>query len=280
MISRRDKILLSCSTRTMTDMADKSNYPAISRQVTELVLAGLTDHAETAFNETAEQFGDLAVVEVLNAMEPQVAAMHLSAFDGGKLSLATLLISPKAWAESLAFFAATWGKDMIEDEPEVISESLFAHIHGIVFSTDDPERRALLIHEALSTDWGTTAFAVLFSTATEDIIELANDIHSRGAHSSGQTTSDHDVIPLALEIARTDADAWDRVMFEIFPDWQPGENQLRARDADGEQEHDDEYAIGRTTQELLIRLRKQVPSKSLNTPQPGARPSLGEDIFA
>lgn len=280
MISRRDKILLSCSTRTMTDMADKSNYPAISRQVTELVLAGLTDHAETAFNETAEQFGDLAVVEVLNAMEPQVAAMHLSAFDGGKLSLATLLISPKAWAESLAFFAATWGKDMIEDEPEVISESLFAHIHGIVFSSDDPERRALLIHEALSTDWGTTAFAVLFSTATEDIIELANDIHSRGAHSSGQTTSDHDVIPLALEIARTDADAWDRVMFEIFPDWQPGENQLRARDADGEQEHDDEYAIGRTTQELLIRLRKQVPSKSLNTPKPGARPSLGEDIFA
>ena len=264
----------------MTDMADKSNYPAISRQVTELVLAGLTDHAETAFNETAEQFGDLAVVEVLNALEPQVAAMHLSAFDGGKLSLATLLISPKAWAESLAFFAATWGEDMIEDEPEVISESLFAHIHGIVFSSDDPERRAQLIHEALSTDWGTTAFAVLFSTATGDIIELANDIHSRGAHSSGQTTSDHDVIPLALEIARTDADAWDRVMFEIFPDWQPGENQLRARDEDGEEEHDDEYALGRTTHQLLIRLRKQVPSKALSTPKAGARPSLGEDIFA
>ena len=264
----------------MTDMADKSNYPAISRQVTELVLAGLTEHAETAFNETAEQFGDLAVVEVLNSMEPQVAAMHLSAFDGGKLSLATLLISPKAWAESLAFFAATWGEDMIEDEPEVISESLFAHIHGIVFSSDDPERRAQLIHEALSTDWGTTAFAVLFSTATGDIIELANDIHSRGAHSSGQTTSDHDVIPLALEIARTDADAWDRVMFEIFPDWQPGENQLRARDEDGEEEQDDEYALGRTTHQLLIRLRKQVPSKALSTPKAGARPSLGEDIFA
>lgn len=260
-------------------MSDKSNYPAISRQVTELVLAGHSDHAESAFNETAEQFGDLAVVEVLDSMEPQVAAMHLSSFDGSKLSLATLLISPKAWAESLAFFAATWSDDMIEDEPEVLSESLFAHIHGIVFSSDDPERRAALIHEALSTDWGTTAFAVVFSTATEDIIELANDIHSRGAHSSGQTTSDHEVIPLALEIARNDDDAWDRVMFEIFPDWQPGENQLRAKDVEAEEEQDDEYAIGRTTQALLFRLRKQVPSKALSSPKPGARPSLGEDIF-
>ena len=185
-------------------------------------------HAEEAINDTAEHFGDLAVVEVLDTLEPQVAAMHLSAFDGGKLSLATMLISPKAWAESLAFFAATWSEDMIEDEPEVLTESLFAHIHGIVFSSDDAERRAALIHAALATDWGTTAFAVLFSTATGEIIELANDIHARGVHSSGQTTSDHDVIPLALEIARNDTDAWDRVLFEMFPDWVPGENQLRA----------------------------------------------------
>jgi hypothetical protein len=55
---------------------------------------------------------------------------------------------------------------------------------------------------------------------------------------------------------------------------------LRARDEDGEEEHDDEYALGRTTQQLLMRLRKQVPSKPLSTPKPGARPSLGEDIFA
>ena len=263
-------------------MADNTNFPAISRQVTELVLAGSSAHAEEAINDTAEQFGDLAVVAVLDTLEPQVAAMHLSAFDGGKLSLATLLISPKAWAESLAFFAATWGEDMIADEPEKLAESLFAHIHGVIFSSDDAGRRIQLIHEALSTDWGTTAFAALFSTATGEIIELANDIHSRGAHSSGQTTSDHDVIPLALEIARSDTDAWERVLFEIFPDWQPGENQLRARSEEGEDddEHHHEYALARTTHELLLRLRKQVPSKSVRAPKTGGRPSLGEDIFA
>ena len=265
-------------------MAINTNYPAISRQVTELVLAGSSAHAEEAINDTAEQFGDLAVVAVLDTLEPQVAAMHLSAFDGGKLSLATMLISPKAWAESLAFFAATWSEDQIEDEPEVLTESLFAHIHGIIFSADDPERRTQLIHEALATDWGTTAFAVLFSTAIVDIIELANDIHARGAHSSGQTTSDHDVIPLALEIARGDTDAWDRVLFEMFPDWQPGENQLRAKPEEGDDEHekmhDHDYALARTTHDLLLRLRKQVPGKSAPAPKKGARPSLGEDIFA
>ncbi|MDP2695142.1 MAG: hypothetical protein Q8O58_09780 [Gallionella sp.] len=262
-------------------MADNKNLPAISMQVTELVLAGSSEHAEEAFNGAAEKFGDLAVVQVLDSLKPQVAAMHLAAFDGGKLSLATLLISPKAWAESLAFFAATWSEEMIEDEPAVLTESLFAHIHGVVFSGDDAQRRTDLIHEALSTDWGTTAFAVLFSTATVEIIELANDIYSRGALSSGQTTSDHDVIPLALEIARSDADAWDRVLFEIFPDWQPGENQLRARSEEGdEDEQDHEDALARTTHELLLRLRKQVPSKSVSAPKTGGRPSLGEDIFA
>jgi len=265
-------------------MSEKRNLPAISRQVTELVLSGSTEHAEEAFNETAEQFGDLVVVEVLESLEPQVTSLHLSAFDGGKLSLATLLIPPKAWAQSLAFFAATWDEDTIEDEPEVLAESLFAHIHGVIFASDDAERRADLIHEALSTDWGTTAFAVLFSTATEEIIEIANDIHNNGAHRSGQTTSDHDVIPLALEIARTDEDAWNRVLFEIFPEWQPGANELRAdsEDDDGDDERDDEheYATGRSTKELLLRLRKQVPSKAVSTPKKGGRPSMGEDIFA
>ncbi|MDO8207946.1 MAG: hypothetical protein Q7T38_09050 [Gallionella sp.] len=262
-------------------MTDKTNLPAISRQVTELVLAGSTDHAEEAFSETAEQFGDLAVVEVLEALSPEVASMHLSAFDGGKLSLATLLISPAAWAQSLAFFAAVWTEDKIEDEPEFLAESLFAHIHGVLFASDDLDRRAALIHEALSTDWGTTAFAALFSTAIEEIIELANDIHARGAFIGGQTTSDHDIIPLALAIARTDADAWDRVLFELFPDWQPGENELHSRpDEDEEEEYGYEYATPRTTQELLLRLRKQVPSKAISAPKPGARPSLGEDIFA
>lgn len=270
-------------------MSEKKNLPAIRRQLTELVLAGSTKHAEEAINETAEKFGDLAVVEVFESLEPQVASLHLSAFDGGKLSLATLLISPKAWSESLAYFAATWDADWIEDEPEVLAESLFAHIHGVIFSSDDEERRAELIHEALSTDWGTTAFAVLFSTATAEIIEIANDIHNHGSHRSGQTTSDHDVIPLALEIARTDSDAWDRVLFEIFPDWQPGENTLQAKSEDAE-DHDDngdeedvidhDVAFGRTTKELLLRLRNQVPSKAINLPKAGRRPSLGEDIFS
>ena len=261
-------------------MAEQTNFPALSRQVTELVLAGSTAHAEEAINDTAEQFGDLAVVAVLDTLEPQVAAMHLSSFDGGKLSLATMLISPKAWAESLAFFAATWSEDKIDDEPEVLTESLFAHIHGVLFSTDDTVRRTSLIHEALSTDWGTTAFAVLFSTAAAEIVELANDIHKRGALSSGQTTSDHDVIPLALEIARNDIDAWERVLFEMFPDWQPGENQLKARSEEGDDDEDNEdFALARTTHDLLLRLRKQVPGKAASTPRKGARASLGEGIF-
>ena len=260
----------------------KTNLPAISRQITELVLAGSPAHAEETFSEAAEQFGDLAVVEVLDALEPQVASMHLSAFDGGKLSLATLLISPKAWAQSLAFFAAPWSEDMIEDEPELLSEALFAHIHGILFASEDLDRRAALIHEALATDWGTTAFAALFSTAAEEIVELANEIHDRGPYSSGQTSSDHDIVPLALAVARSDPEAWDRVLFELFPNWQPGENPFQADEAEEEVDSDDargyEYAPSRTTQELLLRLRKQVPSRQIDTR--GNRPSLGEDIFA
>lgn len=260
-------------------MTEKANYPAISRQVTELVLAGSSDHAEEALNETVEQFGDLAVVEVLEAMEPQVASMHLSAFDGGKLSLATLLISPRAWAQSLAFFAAPWSVEQIEDEPEMLAETLFAHIHGVLFASDDLDRRAALIREALSTDPGTTAFAAIFSTAIDEIIELANDIQARGAHVAGQTTSDHDIIPLALAIARTDPDAWDRVLFELFPDWKPGENELYVQ-PDNEDEpygfgYGYEYATPLTTQELLIRLRKQVPGRASKS----SRPSMGEDIF-
>ncbi len=260
-------------------MSEQSNLPAISRHITELVLAGSPTHAEEAFNEAAEQFGDLAVVEVLEALEPQVTSMHLSAFDGSKLSLATLLISPKAWAQSLAFFAATWSEDMIEDEPEFLAEFLFSHIHGVIFASDDPDRRAALIHEALATDWGVTAMAALFSTATSEIIELANEIHERGTYSNGQTSSDHDIVPLALAIARSDPEAWDRVLFELFPDWQPGENQFHAEEADDEvndEAHGYDDAPSRTTQELLLRLRKQVPSRA----KPVVRPSLGEDIFS
>ena len=259
-------------------MTESANFPAISRQVSELVLAGSTAHAEEALNEAAEHYGDLAVVAVLDTLAPQVASMHLSAYDGGKLSLATLLISPKAWAESLAFFAAGWDEDLIEDEPEKLAEALFAHIHGVLYASDDVERRAELLCAALSTDYGTTAFAVLFSTARDEIIEIANDIYTRGVNGSGQTTSDHDVIPIALEMAHADEEAWDRVLFEIFPDWHPGENQLQAKSEEDDADGDEEHAPGRSTRELLLRLRKQVPSKAAGVSR--SRPSLGLDIFA
>ena len=72
--------------------SSSSNLPALTRQVTELVLAGSLGHAEQAFSDAAEQYGDLAVVDVLNAIPPQVTALHLAGFDGGKMSLATLLV--------------------------------------------------------------------------------------------------------------------------------------------------------------------------------------------
>ena len=156
-------------------MTDKANLPALSRQVTELVLAGSLSHAEDAFSEAAEQHGDYAVAEVLSTIPPQVTALHLAGFDGGKTSLATLLVPPKAWADSLAFIAATWADDMIEDDPERIAESLFAHVHGVVFATDDEERRHELLAEASATDHGSTIFAILFSMAPREILEVADE---------------------------------------------------------------------------------------------------------
>ncbi len=257
-------------------MSDELNLPALNRQITELVLTGSTEHAEAALDEVADQRGDLAIVEILETLSPEVACMHLSAFDGGKLSLATLLISPASWAQSLAYFAAIWRREDIEDEPEILSESLYAHIHGVLFASDDQDRRAALIHEALLTDWGTTAFATLFSTAIGEIVELANEIHARGAQNSGTTSSDHDIIPLALAVARTDVDAWDRVLLELFPDWQPGDNELHARPEEEDEQYGYEYASPRNTQELLTRLRSQVPSKATSN----LRATLGEDIFS
>src|SRR3954470_16373852 len=137
-------------------MNAKSNWPALSKQVSELVLAGSLSHAEQAFSEAVELHGDLAVVEVLGTLPPQVTALHLSGFDGGKTSLATLLVPPKAWADSLAFFAAVWSDDNIEDDPERLAESLFSHVHGVVYSTDDLDRRRELLFEASATEVGAT----------------------------------------------------------------------------------------------------------------------------
>jgi len=136
------------------------------------------------------------------------------------MSLATLLDFAQSLAESLAFFAATWGEDMIEDEPEKLAESLFAHIHGVVFSSDDPERvqrYSLCVSYRLGDD----SFACWFSDRHTGDHRTANDIHSRGAHSSGQTTSDHDVIPSRWKL-HDRCRRLDRVLFEKYiPEWHP-----------------------------------------------------------
>lgn len=255
---------------------NKSNLPALSKQVTELVLAGSLQHAEQAFSEAADQYGDLAVVDVLASIPPQVTALHLAGFDGGKMSLATLLVPPKAWADSLAYIAATWSDDQIEDDPERIAEALFAHIHGIVFASEDAERRHALLQEASATDWGATAFAILFSMAPREILEVAGEILVKGPYITGQTSSDNDVVPLAIELAQANEDGWDRALFELFPDFRHSGDLVDAEfsdDPDDEPQH-----LQRSTKELLYRLRKQVPST--RSVRAGARRSLGTDIFS
>ena len=259
-------------------MSANSNLPALSKQVSELVLAGSLSHAEQAFSDAVEEYGDLAVSEVLATLAPQVTALHLSGFDGGKTSLATLLVPPKAWADSLAFIAATWSDDMIEDDPERVAESLFSHVHGIVFSTDDQERRAALLFEASASDHGATIFAVLFSMAPREILEVAEEIISKGPYMTGQTSSDSDLVPLAIELAQASEDGWDRSLFELFPDFRHSADLADAEfsdDPDAEQKF-----MQRSTKELLYRLRKQVPSARSSVPKRGARASIGTGIFS
>ncbi len=262
----------------MTMADNNSNLPALTRQVTELVLSGSLGHAEQAFAEAADTFGDLAVVEVLANIPPQVTALHLAGFDGGKMSLATLLVPPKAWADSLAFIAATWSDDQIEDDPERIAEALFAHIHGVVFSSDDAERRRELLFEASATDWGATAFAILFSMAPKEILEVAGEILVKGPYITGVTSSDNDIVPLAIELAQANEDGWDRSLFELFPDFRHSGDLVDAEYID---DPDEEPAfLQRSTKELLYRLRKQVPSTRSSVAKPGARRSLGTGIFS
>lgn len=258
-------------------MSEKSNLPAISKQVTELVLAGSLSHAEEAFTQAAEEHGDYAVAEVLSAIPPQVTALHLAGFDGGKTSLATLLVPPKAWADSLAFIAATWPDDLIEDDPERIAESLFAHVHGVVYATDDEERRRELLAEASATDYGATIFAILFSMAPREILEVAAEVIQKGPYITGQTSSDNDVVPLAIELVKASEDGWDRALFELFPDFR---HSADLADAEFSDDPDEEPKfLQRSTKELLYRLRKQVPSTRA-TPKRGSRRSLGTDIFS
>ena len=259
-------------------MSDQANLPALSKQVSELVLAGSLHHAEQAFSEAVEQHGDLAVVEVLGQLAPQITALHLAGFDGGKTSLATLLVPPKAWADSLAFFAATWSDDMIEDDPERVAESLFAHVHGIVFSADDPERRHELLAEASASDHGATIFAILFSMAPKEMLELAGEVLAKGQYITAQSSSDSDVIPLAVELVRASEDGWDRALFELFPDFRHSGDLADAEYSDDPDE--EPQFLQRSTKELLYRLRKQVPSQRSAVPKRGSRRSIGTDIFS
>jgi hypothetical protein len=255
----------------------KSKLPALSRQVNELVLAGSLQHAEEALSKAADEHGDYAVAEVLSTLPPQVTALHLAGFDGGKTSVATLLVPPKAWAESLAYLAATWPDDMIEDDPERIAENLFNHIHGVVYATDDEDRRHELLSEASSSDWGATAFAILWSLAPKEILEVAGEINSRGPHTNIHTTSDSDIVPLAVDLARASEDGWERSLLELFPEYRNTADLADVEMPDDEDE-DSEFPH-RNTRELLYRLRKQVPSVR-TTPKRSTRRSMGTDIFS
>jgi hypothetical protein len=256
---------------------NKANLPALTQQVSELVLAGSLSHAEDAFSKAADEHGDYAVAEVLSTLPPQVTALHLAGFDGGKTSLATMLVPPKAWAESLAYMAATWPDDMIEDDPERIAENLFNHIHGVVYATDDEERRHELLLEASATDHGATAFAILWSLAPREILEVAGEINAKGPYVTGQTTSDSDIVPLAIELAKASEDGWQRSLLELFPEYR---NTADLADLELPDDPDEESEFEqRGTRELLYRLRKQVPSVRTQ-PRRSPRRSMGTDIFS
>ena len=256
---------------------NKANLPALTRQVSELVLAGSLQHAEEAFSKAADEHGDYAVAEVLSTLPPEVTALHLAGFDGAKSSLATMLVPPKAWADSLAYLAATWPDNMIEDDPERIAENLFNHIHGVVYATDDEERRHELLQEASSTDHGATAFAILWSLAPREILEVAGEINVRGPHTNIHTTSDSDIVPLAIDLARASEDGWQRSLLELFPDYR---NTADLADLELPDDPDEETEFQqRGTRELLYRLRKQVPSVRTQ-PRRTSRRSMGSDIFS
>jgi hypothetical protein len=256
---------------------NKSKLPALSKQVNELVLAGSLQHAEEALSHAADEHGDYAVAEVLSTLPPQVTALHLAGFDGSKTSVATLLVPPKAWAESLAYIAATWPDDMIEDDPERIAENLFNHIHGVVYATDDDDRRHELLTEASATDFGATAFAIVWSLAPREILEAAGEINHRGPHANIHTTSGSDVVPLAIDLAKASEDGWQRSLLELFPDYR---NTADLADLELPEDPDEETEVNqRGTRELLYRLRKQVPSVRTQ-PRRSPRRSIGTDIFS
>jgi len=261
----------------MSDDTTKSNLPALVSQVGELVLAGSLEHAEEVFSKAADEHGDYAVAQVLTELPPQVTALHLSGFDGAKTSLATMLVPPKAWADSLAFIAATWPDNLIEDDPERIAENLFNHVHGVVYAQDDEERRNELLEAASSTDHGATVFAILWSLAPKEILEVAGEILSKGRYVSGQTSADSDIVPLAVDLAKATEDGWERSLLELFPEFRHSAEMAEIELPDDPDEESE--FMQRSTRDLLLRLRKQVPSVR-SMPRRSPRRSMGTDIFS
>ena len=146
-----------------------------------------------------------------------------------------------------------------------------------MFSTDDAERRRELLLEASATDWGATAFAILFSMAPKEILEVAGEIVIKGPYVTGVTSSDNDIVPLAIELAQANEDGWDRSLFELFPDFR---HSADLADAEYSDDPDEEPTmLQRSTKELLYRLRKQVPS-TRSAPRSSTRRSLGTGIFS
>jgi hypothetical protein len=166
---------------------------------------------------------------------------------------------------------------MIEDDPERIAENLFNHIHGIVYATDDEERRHELLTEASATDYGATAFAIVWSLAPREILEVAGEINNRGPHINVHTTSDSDIVPLAVDLAKASEDGWQRSLLELFPEYR---NTADLADVELPDDPDEETDLQqRGTRELLYRLRKQVPSVRSLQRRSGRR-SMGTDIFS
>ena len=117
----------------------------------------------------------------------------------------------------------------------------------------------------------------MWSLAPKEILEVAGEIITKGPYVTGQTSSDSDIVPLAIDLAKASEDGWERSLLELFPEFR---NAADLADVElPEDEDEDNEFPHRTTRELLYRLRKQVPSVR-TAARRGARKSIGTDIFS
>jgi hypothetical protein len=106
---------------------------------------------------------------------------------------------------------------------------------------------------------------------------VAGEINSKGRYVTGQTSSDSDIVPLAIDLAKASEDGWERSLLELFPEYR---NTADLADVELPDDPDEESEFQhRGTRELLYRLRKQVPSVR-TTPKRSTRRSMGTDIFS